>query len=170
MTPLGAVVKGMLAGVVGTFAMDLSLFARYKRGGGVDRFVSWETSAGLDGWEQAPAPALVGKRLVEGLFQRELAPVRAPLVNNIMHWGYGVANSVQYGVVAGSLRRAKAAYGLPFGAAVWAGGYAVLPAVGLYQPIWEHDRRTLANDLASHLVYGLATATTFKALSRRAAG
>jgi hypothetical protein len=50
---------------------------------------------------------------------------------------------------------------------VWGSGYVVLPAAGLYQPIWEYDRRTLANDLSAHLVYGLTTAAVFRALSPR---
>ena len=33
-TPLGAVGRGLAAGAVGTLAMDLLLYARYRRGGG----------------------------------------------------------------------------------------------------------------------------------------
>jgi hypothetical protein len=33
--------------------------------------------------------------------------------------------------------------GLPFGAAVWAGAYAVLPQLGVYEPIWKYDLETL---------------------------
>ena len=50
---------------------------------------------------------------------------------------------------------------------MWGSGYVVLPAAGLYQPIWEYDRRTLANDLSAHLVYGLTTAAAFRALAPR---
>lgn len=169
MTPVAAVANGLVAGVVGTLAMDVSLFVRYKRGGGEDRFLPWESSAGLHDWKQAPAPAHVGKRLVEGLFQRELPATSAPTVNNATHWAFGILNSVQYAILAGSVRRPRVRYGLPFGAAVWASGYVVLPAAKLYQPIWKYDRRTLANDLTAHLVYGLGTAATFKALSRGSA-
>ena len=31
----------------------------------------------------------------------------APLVNNVMHWGYGMVNGALYGVVAGSPPRAR---------------------------------------------------------------
>ena len=51
--------------------------------------------------------------------------------------------------------------GPPFGAAVWAGGYVVLPLLGVYQPIWKYDRETLEKDLSAHLVFGTATAATF---------
>ena len=36
-------------------------------------------------------------------------------------------------------------YGLPFGAAVWAGGYVVLPRLGVYKDIWKYDLETLKN-------------------------
>ena len=164
MTPLGAVARGLVAGAIGTAAMDTFLFARYRRGGGTSSAFEWESSAGLSDWEQAPAPAHVGKRLVEGLFRTELPPTRARLVNNAMHWGYGIANGVQYGIVAESLPAPRIRYGLPFGAVVWAGDYVILPAAKLYEPIWKYDVRTLANDLSAHLVYGLATATALRLL------
>ena len=73
-TPLGALARGLVAGMVGTAAMDLVQFPRYKRGGGNDRLLAWEFSAGLKEWEQAPAPAHIGKRVVEGVFQRQPPP------------------------------------------------------------------------------------------------
>lgn len=165
MTPVGAVARGLVAGAFGTLAMDVLLFRRYRRGGGTQGFNAWELSSGLSSWEQAPAPAQVGRRLVEGLFQREIPPERAALVNNITHWGAGLLGSAQYGLVAGSLSSRRIRYGLPFGATVWATGYAVLPVAKLYQPIWEYDRKTLAEDLGAHLVYGVGTATAFQLLS-----
>jgi hypothetical protein len=167
MTPVGAVVRGLAAAAVGTLAMDLLLFARYKRADGKSGFGAWELSSEIVSWEQAPAPAQVGRRLFEGLFQRTLPDQRAPLVNNITHWGYGILNGAAYGLLVGSLRQPRVGFGLPFGAGVWGSSYVVLPAAGLYQPIWEYDRRTLANDLSAHLVYGLATATAFRALAPR---
>jgi hypothetical protein len=165
MTPLGAIARGLVAGAFGTVAMDAFWFARYRRGGGESGFAAWEFSSGLCSWAEAPAPAQVGKRLVEGLFRREVPPQRAALVNNITHWAYGMLGGAQYGIVAGSLSTPRVRYGLPFGASVWATGYAVLPAAKLYKPIWEYDRKTLANDLSAHLVYGSGTATAFQLLS-----
>jgi hypothetical protein len=46
----------------------------------------------------------------------------------------------------------------------------VLPAAGLYEPIWKYDRKTLAKDLSAHLVYGVITAAVFdRLLPRRGA-
>jgi hypothetical protein len=90
LTPVGAVVRGLVAGAVGTAAMDALLFVRYRRSEGTTRFAEWELSSGLKGWEDAPAPAHVGKRLVEGLCDVELSAQSAPLVNNVTHWGFGM--------------------------------------------------------------------------------
>jgi hypothetical protein len=164
MTPLGAVARGMIAGVAGSLAMDLAWFARYRRDGGHSRFLDWEFSAGLT-WETAPAPAQVGKRLAEGFLQRDLPPGSAPVVNNVVHWATGLTWGALYGLLAGSARKPKVRWGLPFGAAVWANSYAVLPVAGLYKPIWEYDAKTLWKDLSAHLAYGAATSATFRVLA-----
>jgi hypothetical protein len=78
-----------------------------------------------------------------------------------MHWGYGSSAAAIYGILAGSLRKPSPLYGLPFGAAVWAFGYVVLPEAGLYKPIWEYDAKTLARDLSGHLAYGAGTGAAF---------
>jgi hypothetical protein len=83
-----------------------------------------------------------------------------------MHWVYGAGSAALYGIAAGSLRSPRAAYGLPFGAAVWAAGYVILPAGGLYKPIWEYDAKTLAWDLTGHLAYGAGTGVTFWLLAK----
>ena len=56
-------------------------------------------------------------------------------------------------------------YGLPFGAAVWASGYVVLPLLGVYKPIWKYDLETLEKDLSAHLVFGTATAAAYSLLT-----
>lgn len=167
-TPLGAIWRGLAAGAVGTAAMDLLWFYRYKRGDGEDGFLEWELSRGLESWEDAGPPAQIGRRLFEGLFQRELAGERAALVNDVMHWTYGLSWAAQYGVLAASVPpRGTARSGLALGSIVWASDYVILPLAKLYEPIWEYDLKTLADDLSAHLVYGVTTATTFRLLSLR---
>jgi hypothetical protein len=160
LTPLGAVVGGFLAGTAGTVAMDAYRYLRYRQGGGTDSLLAWEFPP-VPTWEDAPAPGQVAKRVVEGFTQKPLPDRYANLASNIMHWGYGSANGVPYGIVAGSLRRPTPETGLPFGVAVWLTGYVVLPLGRLYQPIWKYDVKTLAEDLSGHLVFGAATGTAF---------
>ncbi len=164
MTPLAAVVGGLLAGAVGTVALDTVQYAKYRRGGGKEGPLAWEF-APVDSWQKAPAPGQVGKRVIEGFTQRELPDRWAWLVSTIMHWGYGSANGAAFGVLAATLRQPRASYGLPFGAVVWITGYIVLPAGGLYQPIWKYDAKTLAGDLSAHLAYGAGTGAAFRLLA-----
>ena len=165
-TPLGSLIRGAVAGVAGLAAMDVLLYRLYKRDGGEDDFLAWEFSAGTESYEQAAAPAQVGKRLVEGYLQTDLEPGTARSMNNAVHWGTGIAWGVVHGVLAGSAGNPKARYGLATGALAWAGSYAMLAPAGLYEPIWKYPVSVLANDLRAHLVFGAVTGTVFRALSR----
>jgi hypothetical protein len=165
-TPVRAVARGLLGGAVGTAAMNLLLFRRYRRGGGEQRFADWELSRGLSSWEDAPAPAQVGRRLIGGLLGRPPPPDRAALIGSLMHWAYGLFWGAQYGLVAGSLGATRIVpSGIACGTIVWTGDYVVLPLMQIYKPIWRYDVRTLADDLSAHLVYGMATAGAFRLLS-----
>src|ERR1051325_268954 len=88
---------GLLAGAAGTLSMDIVWFVRYKRGGGESNFADWEFARGLSSWEDASAPAKVGKLLYETFTSSELPDARAALTTNIMHWAYGL----QWGAIVG---------------------------------------------------------------------
>ncbi len=167
MTPMGAVVRGVLAGAAGTAIMDAVWYARYRRDGGTSGFPAWETAVGLDSFQDAPAPAQVGKRMVEGALQRELKPETARLLTNVVHWGYGIAWGAAYGVVAGSTRRPRTTYGLLFGPIVWSTAYLVLPTTGIYKPMRQYDAKTLWKDASAHLAFGVGAAGIFKLLAGR---
>jgi hypothetical protein len=163
-----SIARGVDASALGTLVMDTLLYGRYRHVGGGSTFRAWESSEGVEAWEHAPAPALVGKRLLETLTRREVPPRYARLLNNVTHWGFGLAAGAAYGVLMRS-RRSRVWYGLPFGAAVWAGGYVVLPRLGVYEDLWEYDLATLEKDLSAHLVFGTATAAAFSFLSMQEA-
>jgi hypothetical protein len=107
----------------------------------------------------------VGKRVVQGLGQRELKPDKARLVTNAVHWGYGIAWGAAYGIVAASTRRPRASWGLLFGPLVWSTAYLVLPPTGIYQRMRNYDATTLWKDASAHLAFGLGTAASFKLLA-----
>lgn len=164
LTPLGAAVRGALAGTVGTAAMDLVRYSQYRAGGGMDDLRQWEL-ASVGGWEEAPAAAQVGRRVVEALFRVDLPDSVANRTNNVVHWGYGTWWGVVYGLLAGSTPRRRVRWGPVFASAVWLSDYLVLPPTGLYQPMSEYDARTLVGDWASHLAYGTGLGAAFRALA-----
>jgi hypothetical protein len=167
MSPLRAAVRGAIAGAVGTAAMDALWYLRYRRGGGKSSFGDWETSAGLEGWADAPAPAKFGRLIVQRTLHHDLSSQHARLVNNAVHWSTGAGWGAALGLVENRIAHGRYWYGIPFGAAVWLQSYAVLAPVGLYKPIWEYDASTLRKDLSAHLVYGTTTAAALKSLLRR---
>jgi hypothetical protein len=160
-----SIIRGVAASALGTLAMDGSLYRRYRHDGGNADFPSWDSSEGLDSWENAPGPALVSKRLLEGVLGHHVSPRYARCLDNLTHWGFGLANGAAYGLLLRSRRKPRVWFGLPFGAAVWASGYVVLPLLGVYKPVWKYDFETLRNDLSAHLVFGTATAATFSLLT-----
>jgi hypothetical protein len=163
---LGSSLRGVAASLPGTFAMDVSLYRQYRRDGGDTAFAAWESSEGLVSWEDAPAPALVAKQFLETVLRREVPPRYARVLNNATHWGFGAGAGAAYGLLLGSRGTPSLWSGPPFGAAVWAQGYVVLPLLGVYQPIWKYDLVTLAKDLRAHLVFGTATAVAYRVLAR----
>ena len=161
------VVRGAIAGALGTAAMDALWYYRYRRSGGKSGFKAWETSAGLQSWDDAPAPAKFGRLAVERLLHHDPPARRARLMNNAVHWSTGIGWGAAFGIVESWFGRYACWHGLPFGAAVWLQSYAVLAPAKLYKPIWDYDADTLAKDLSAHLVYGVTTAVALKASDSR---
>ena len=107
-----------------------------------------------DPWEQASAPAQVGRKILEGVFDAEVPPERIGLLTNAMHWGYGLSWGALYGLIQETARGPALRDGLLFGAGVWAMSYVMLVPMGLYQPPWKYAPKELAMDLSYHVAYG----------------
>ncbi len=167
LTPLPAVTRGLIAGVIGTAAMTVAqeLSARLQSSGGGGGGGAQEESA--DPWEQASAPAKVAKRIGEGVFQREVSSDLIPVLTRATHWGYGTGWGLVYGILAGSDERARSLpAGLVFGAGVWVMSYVQLVPMGLYELPWKYPVRDEAMELSYHLVYGAGASMGFRALTR----
>ncbi|MBW3657523.1 MAG: hypothetical protein KY457_02720 [Actinobacteria bacterium] len=148
---------GVVAGVVGTLAMDAWTYRRQQDDGGPS-FREWEFSS-PSSFDDASAPGEMAQRVTD-LVGVELPDRSAALATNVMHWLTGVSYGLSHamfqhdrGVVAG---------GLATGLGAFAGSYTTLGAMGIYQPIWEYDRETLQQDLVTHLAFGLATGVAYR--------
>ena len=188
-SPMGAVLRGVLAGAAGTAVMDLFWHGwRQLRGetatppsGGGPSPASrastpppalgtgtsaWPDEESDEEWSLAPTPAQVGKQFYEGVTQRTLEARFARVAGTAVHWAYGMWWGGVFGLAVGSTRRRRTAWGPLFGAAVWGTSYLLLPVTGLYRPIWESRPAELAPDLAAHLIYGTGTAVAFGLMAR----
>lgn len=155
--------RGVLAAGAGTLAMDLLWYARYRRGGGTGSFWGWETAAGVKSYDKAAAPAQVGRKAYKALTGDDPPPDTARLMTNAVHWSTGMQWGAVYGIAAPHLKQPWAA--LAFAPVVWGSSYVILPALGVYKPIWKYDAKTLWQDFSAHLVYGSVT-TGIVALER----
>jgi hypothetical protein len=80
--------------------------------------------------------------------------------------GYGVTFGVLYGLTAGE--QSPLLTGALLGLAAWAVGYlGWLPATGLMPPVHRQEPAQVAGPIATHLGYGIATASAYQWLSRR---
>lgn len=148
--------NGLLAGICGTVAMDAVWYSRYIRGGGSSPVLKWEFSSSTTGFDDAPAPAKVGRKLASTAHV-ELPDSLAGATNNVVHWATGLS----WGVAAAALRPiprvGSLRAGLGAAVAAFATSYAVLPKLDIYKPITEYDAKTLWKDFSAHVVFGAAT-------------
>jgi hypothetical protein len=163
---VGRAVRGAIAGAIGTAAMDLVLYGRYRRGGGKHSFPRWELAGDVMGWADASSPGRLGQKVERAVTGHEPPEGWARTTTNVVHWATGIGWAAQYGVLAGRSSRHPVLPALALGPVVWLSGYVILPLAGVYEPIWKYDAKTLAGDLSAHLVFGLTTSATYAALSR----
>jgi len=161
---LARLLRGALAGMVGTLAMDLLWWRRYRSGGGGDGFIDWEFASGVASFDEASAPGRVGQHAA-ALVGIDLPDDAAAATTNVVHWltgaGYGVAHEFVPGGGGPALR------GAATGTGAFANSYATLGAMGVYEPIWRYDSATLRSDLGAHLLFGVATGLAHAAMSGR---
>jgi len=164
---IGGAVFGAAAGAVGTVAMDLELYRRYRHAGGKDSLWRWEFAGSVMGWDQASAPGKIGQKL-EGLVLRRPVPDSwARATTNAVHWSTGIGWGLQYGLLASRPSRHRMIRALALGPVAWLSSYVILPLTGVYEPIWKYDAKTLGKDLSAHLVFGAATSASLAALTRK---
>lgn len=162
---LKGVLLGAISGAVGTGAMDLVWFRRFRREGGEGGLYEWETGASISSWENVSDPGKVGHMILQKVSGRVVDDRWARSVNNAVHWATGLAWGAQFGLLASTLPRRRRDFDLLLGPTAWLSGYAVLPLVKVYKPIWQYDSHTLQKDFSAHMTYGLLTALTFAILS-----
>lgn len=143
------IVRGVAAGLVGTAVMTA-----------VQKLVGGSGSSGEDetpSWENASAPAQVARKaLAAGGHDPPSSWI--PVLTNVMHWGYGTTWGVVYTLARGDHDASPVRRGLGFGAFVWATSYAQLVPLGIYEPPWAYDVKTVATDLSYHVAFGIGVA------------
>lgn len=164
-TPLGALLRGIVAGLAGSAAQDVFF--------GVTRSIT--PGQPKDAFDPPEAQQLseqptetVARRLVEGLGARDsLAPDAKHVAGRAVHYGFGGGWGGLYGLVRESTSALGEgpASGAAFGAAVWlVSDNAVLPAFKLAGGPRRYPVKNHAYAIAAHLVYGVTVQAVYEAL------
>lgn len=169
-TPMGALARGLAAGVAGTALMTAWQEASKKlRSSGSSESQDeshLEGGGPSDPWEQASVPAQVARRILAGVFDKEVAPARIGLLTNVTHWVYGTSWGAVYGLIQSTWRGRALTRGALFGTSVWVSSYLTLVPMGLYAPPWTYSPPEAALDISYHLAYGIGTGIGYALVDR----
>ena len=98
---------------------------------------------------------------------RPLADSEKPLAGHLVHYGFGAAMGVVYGVAAVVAPVATIGAGVGFGAAVWLGAHVIgVPALGLARSPFREPFGKEARELVLHLAYGATLGLVHRAAVR----
>lgn len=145
------IVSGLAGGLAATFVMSqfqtLSQHWRPKRHQG---------SQSHPPTEQGPATVNAAQSLSRTAIGNELPAEKKNMAGQAMHYGFGTASGMFYGILSEYQRKARTGRGTVFGTGLWAiADEIVVPALGLSKPSFQEPASTHLYGLASHLVYGV---------------
>jgi putative membrane protein len=169
-------VAGLIGGLVGSWTMNQFQAAWTRAAEGFEKphgAQSMQPSAGSQAAESSAQPSEVqddatvkaAKAVSEGVFGHKLKDSEKKPAGAIVHYAFGSATGGLYGAAAELAPVVTTGLGLPFGVAFWAvADEGVVPLLGLSKGPTEYPVSTHAYALASHLVYGLTTEMTRRAV------
>jgi uncharacterized membrane protein YagU involved in acid resistance len=101
----------------------------------------------------------------EEVLDHKLTEEEKPKAGTAVHFAFGGLAGALYGVAAAKAPNVSTAAGVPFGAAIYLGAHAAaVPALGLGQPVTRKPLKDEAGEFFGHLVYGIVTDLTRRAV------
>ncbi|MFZ0060591.1 MAG: DUF1440 domain-containing protein [Pyrinomonadaceae bacterium] len=169
-------VAGLIGGLVGSWTMNQFQAAWTRAAEGFEKphgAQSMQPSEGSQAAgssaqqsaDQDDATVKAAKAVSEGVFGHELKESEKKPAGAVVHYAFGSATGGLYGAAAEIAPHVTTGFGLPFGAAFWmVADEGVVPLLGLSKGPTEYPVSTHAYALASHLIYGLTTEMTRRAV------
>lgn len=164
-TPLGALVRGLVAGALGSAAQNV--FFRATKGLAPSSEAASFEPPEPEQRDEQPTQT-VARRFAEGLMQREL-PISKERAGQLVHYAFGAGWGALYGLAASSAPAlATPAGAAGYGVFVWAASDdLILPAFRLSAGPRAYPLANHAYAIAAHLVYGGAVLLAFEAMRPR---
>ena len=160
----GDVVKGAVAGLVGGIVAS---FVMSQFQALVTKLAEAEEKQKSKKKTEEPATVKAAQEISEGVFGHKLTKSEKETAGEAVHYAMGASSGLIYGVAAEIEPLTTVGVGMPFGTAVWLiADDVVVPALGLSKAPTAYPLTTHAYALSSHLVYGLTTEVTRRAVRR----
>ena len=148
---LNPIVRGMVAGAIGTIAMT----------------VSERLEMSVSGRDPSRVPGQVAAQLMPGKDAGSATDVQR--LNTPMHWAHGIGMGAVRGVLDEAGLRGAAATAAHF-ALLWGGDAALYRALGIADVPWRWEADELTTDLLHKGVYAVVTGAVYDALSSGSSG
>jgi hypothetical protein len=145
-SPFAALLRGMVAGAVGTAAMTLSETLEMR----------------LTGRKGSNVPGQVGAHLLPGSDPDSAADVER--LNAATHWTHGIGMGALRGALDLAGVRGPQATAAHF-ALLWGGDAALYNALGIAEVPWRWETSELATDMLHKGVYAAVTGAVYDALT-----
>jgi len=157
---IASIVGGFVGGLIGAGVMSAGhALVMQLRG---DKALPATTEA-----KEEDSTVKVAARLSELVRERPLDESEKPVAGNVVHYGFGAAMGLLYGVTAPALPLVSVGAGAAFGAAVWLGAHAmVVPALGLARSPLRQPFAKEALEFVLHLAYGVTVGLVHRAAVR----
>ncbi len=145
---MGSLVRGMVAGAVGTAAMTVSQLLEMS----------------VSGREASTVPGQIGAHLLPGRDPSSTADVQA--LNTAVHWVHGITMGAVRGGLDVAGLNGPVASAAHF-ALLWGGDVTLFRVLGVADVPWRWKPDELAADVTHKAVYAAVTGLTYDALSTR---
>ena len=168
MTPLGAIARGITAGIGGTLMLSLSMKEVPSLLGKVGIDLPSDTrKSGAGGGRHAAKPVerLAGK-LAGDVFEKNLDRKQKQVAGQALHWAYGLGWGAFYGVMRSSLPFPGIAQGTILAGVMGATAATLIPSMHLTPPTDEIPTERKALQQLYILFYACTTALIFGLLTR----
>jgi len=168
-TPLGAVARGVIAGIGGTLVLSLSTKEVPSLLGkaGID-LPSDTRKSGAGGGRNAAKPVerLAGK-LASDVFEKRLDKQQKQAAGQALHWAYGLGWGAFYGIMRGRLPFPGIVQGTVLAGIMGVTAATVIPSMRLTPPLDEIPIERTALQQVYILFYAWTTALIFGLLTRK---
>lgn len=117
--------------------------------------------------DNAENPTVTVAKKITGAVGAQVPEDKKQLAGNVVHYGFGTAMGVFYGLLSEFVPATTTARGVVYGAGLWAAADELtLPAAGLAKWWPEYPLEVHANALAAHIVYAKSMDEIYRGVRR----